>query len=326
MQTVRPTVSRSAELGFTLIELMISLVLGLLISAAVVQIYITNARTSTIQKSGSELQDASVFGLQMLESHLRLANLGNINFQIDNTTAGGGVVLAAANVSNAITDTGYFTLTSNTVPTTSIPTNGWSGISNTDIASDQLTIQFQNITGTDMPDCEGTTIAANDTVIERYFLRTPTGTTSDNRSNNIQPLVLACDAGRIRNGAVENFPDAGQEFINNVDQFKILIGVQSKDTATAGKLGYLTQEQYTNQTTKPPIVAIKVGMIAHGSTPIIGSADATSFSILGTTNTLKRAADGTRPKQVRTTYESTSMLRNARVVTVTSVTPGMPIN
>ena len=61
--------NRSTQAGFTLIEPMISLVLGLLISAAVVQIYITNFRTSTVQKSGSELQDASVFGIQMLESH-----------------------------------------------------------------------------------------------------------------------------------------------------------------------------------------------------------------------------------------------------------------
>ncbi|WP_428983432.1 PilW family protein, partial [Paraburkholderia diazotrophica] len=42
--------------GFTLIELMISLVLGLLISAAVIQVYLTNTKTASTQKSGSELQ------------------------------------------------------------------------------------------------------------------------------------------------------------------------------------------------------------------------------------------------------------------------------
>ena len=35
--------------GFTLIELMISLVLGLLISAAVIQVYLTNTKTASTQ-------------------------------------------------------------------------------------------------------------------------------------------------------------------------------------------------------------------------------------------------------------------------------------
>ena len=39
--------------GFTLIELMIALVLGLLVSAAVIQVYIVNARTSMVQQSAS---------------------------------------------------------------------------------------------------------------------------------------------------------------------------------------------------------------------------------------------------------------------------------
>ena len=56
----------TASLGFTLIELMISLVLGLLISAAVIQVYIVNTRTVTIQQSASEVQDSTIFALQSL--------------------------------------------------------------------------------------------------------------------------------------------------------------------------------------------------------------------------------------------------------------------
>ena len=41
------------QAGFTLIELMISLVLGLIVSAAVIQVYIINVKTSSIQASGS---------------------------------------------------------------------------------------------------------------------------------------------------------------------------------------------------------------------------------------------------------------------------------
>lgn len=54
----------SIQKGFTLVELMISLVLGLIIVAAVMQVYMMSIRTNTIQQSGSNIQNTSVFGIQ----------------------------------------------------------------------------------------------------------------------------------------------------------------------------------------------------------------------------------------------------------------------
>lgn len=357
-----PTLYREA--GFTLIELMISLVLGLLISAAVVQIYLTNVRTSTIQKGGSELQDASVFGLQQLENHIRLANLGNSVNKINNETVKGGIVLTGLNLGSystnattgAKTDTyttpGY--LTHSKGDTNNTGTNGWTGASNTTVngnaeASDQLTIQFLNTTGSPMADCEGNTVPAYDAnttktmdatdypnrlVIERFYLRPVSGSTYN--ATSISNLVLACDAGRIDLDANMNpvktsptsnivaahdfgannqlnFGGSGQEFIQNVDQFKILLGVQSNNT----EVRYVNSRDYLAMTgDKPSIVSVKLGMIVHGATPIVGTDDATKFSILGTENILKDKDSTTRSKQVRTTYESTTLLRNARVIAV----------
>lgn len=81
--------------GFTLIELMISLVLGLLISAAVIQVFLTSQRVDRIQKAGSEIQDKAVFGIQGIEEQVRLANLGNDGVPTNDTTAQGGIVLTA---------------------------------------------------------------------------------------------------------------------------------------------------------------------------------------------------------------------------------------
>ena len=53
--------------GFTLIELMISLVLGLLIIAAASQVYVISLRTATVQQAGSSILDANVFGLQQIQ-------------------------------------------------------------------------------------------------------------------------------------------------------------------------------------------------------------------------------------------------------------------
>ncbi|WP_201629152.1 PilW family protein [Psychrobacter maritimus] len=312
------------QAGFTLIELMISLVLGLIISAAVIQVYITNVKTSSIQASGSELQDASVFGLQQLEKNLRLTNLGNPQTSITSTTNKGGIVLTGANIGiPAYTNTGY--LTRRAGDSTS-GTNGWSGISNTNTASDQLTIQYINITGNPITDCEGSVVAVNDNVIERYFLRQVTGDTS---TGDIKKLVLACDAGRVSAAGIttvtpatdaRNFGQAGQEFVTNVDQFKVLLGTQQTTGANVGQMLFLPSSAYLAITTdKPAITAVKIGLIVHGSTPISGNAEQSAFALLGQApadNTLK--ADTTSKKKVRNTYETTTLLRNARVVNLST--------
>src|SRR5690606_21300250 len=199
------------------------------------------------------------------------------------------------------------------------------GISNTNTNSDQLTIQYTNITGAPMIDCEGATAAVNDSVIERYFVRLATRNTSTTAIND---LVLACDAGRVNNaGGIatctattdsKNFGQAGQEFIVNVDQFKVLLGAQYTTGANAGQLIYLPSSAYLAITTdKPAITSVKIGLIVHGSTPIIGSAEQSEFALLGqspTDNKLK--TDSSSKKKVRSTYETTTLLRNARVVNI----------
>ena len=315
--------------GFTLIELMISLVLGLIVSAAVIQVYLINVKTSSIQASGSELQDASVFGLQQLEKSIRLANLGNPTTRIDGTTRSGGIVLTGVNIGvpnpnepNPYTDTGYLTRRAGD---TAVGLNGWTGISNTNTNSDQLTIQYTNITGAPMIDCEGATAAINDIVIERYFVRRETNNTS---AGAIKNLVLACDAGRVNKaGGIDKsmpetdsrtFGQAGQEFIVNVDQFKVLLGAQYTTGANAGQLIYLPSSAFSSITTgKPAVTSVKIGLIIHGSTPIIGSAEQSEFALLGQLpagNKLK--ADTSSKKKVRSTYETTTLLRNARVVNI----------
>ncbi len=300
--------------GFTLIELMISLVLGLLISAAVMQVYLTNAKTSATQKSGSELQDASLFGIQQLESHLRLANLGNPVDEITNDTPKGGIVLSLTNMGLPKENTEYPKFLTHTAGDSDF--NSTSSIAS--VNSDQLTIQYTNITGNDLSDCESTDVHNGETVIERYFIR-------ESLPDNKNGLVLACDAGRLNNSGVitsyaasdpKTFGNNGQEFIMGIDQFKVLLGTQTNAVGSAGVMRYLTSADYLNNTTtpapKPAITAVKIGLIVRGSTPVVGSSTKTTFSLLGQNHTLKSG----EPKQVRTTYESTTLLRNARVVNV----------
>lgn len=305
--------NRAQASGFTLIELMISLVLGLLISAAVIQVYMINVRTITVQQSASEVQDSTIFALQALDDHVRIANLGNPESSINDTTNHGGIVLTTTNLgaSNA-TDSKYFTKSNRTT--------GWAGPSNiTGINSDQLTIQYKNITPNTLYDCKGKDIAAgsSDWVVERYFVRLDTGATA---GTGLQNLVLACDAGRVdeEGNVTTDFNGNGEVMIGAIDQFQVLLGTLTD----ISQLTYLPAKTYLELTDKPAITTVKLGIIVRSTTPLIADADKTEFNVLGVAQNLK--TDTTAGKYYRRSYESTVLLRNARVMSVTAVSPVTP--
>ncbi len=302
--------------GFTLIELMISLVLGLLISAAVMQVYLINTRTITVQQSASEVQDSSIFAMQNIEKNVRLANLGNPINHITDSTDHGGIVLTQVNLGkDNSTDGKYFTIDAST------------GLSNIDgKPSDQLTIQYKNITPNDIYDCEGGKVeqGESDWVVERYFVRLATGASDSDTTKN---LVLACTAGRVdSNGNIEDaFTGDGQVVVAAVDQFKVLLGAQ----AAVDELTYLPPSIYLDidkptDAEKSAITSIKLGMIVRSSTPLITNADtdADEFTLLGVTH--KLVTDDTRKKYYRRSYESTVLLRSARVMSLVATVNNAP--
>ena len=302
--------------GFTLIELMIALVLGLLISAAVIQVYAISARTSMVQQSASEVQDTTIFALQAIDEHIRLANLGNPVSSIKDTTPHGGIVLSTNNLGNSnTTEAKYFTA--------SADSDGWTGSSNINgVESDQLTIQYKNITTESLYDCEGTEIVSgsSDWVVERYFIRKATGGAATD-------LVLACAAGRVdEEGAIvtaftgTGFTGTGEVIIPAVDQFKVLLGTMTD----VSQLSYMPANTYLTLTEKPAITTIKLGVIVRSNTPlmedpesVIAAADKGKFLVLGTEQRLNTSSLG--KKHYRRSYESTIVLRSARVMSVTGL-------
>ena len=297
--------------GFTLIELIISLVLGLLVSAAVIQVYIISARTSVVQQSASEVQDTTIFALQAVDDHIRLANLGNPISNITSTTPHSGIVLTTNNLGNSnATDEKYLTV--------SADSDGWTGLSNiVGIESDQLTIQYKNITSASLYDCEGTEIASgsSDWVVERYFIRKATG-------GGATDLVLACSAGRVDEEGVivTAFTGNGEIIIPAIEQFKVLLGT----ITDVNQLSYLPASTYLTLTEKPAITTIKLGVIVRSITPLIedpeselATEDKGKFVVLGAEQKLNTAS--MNENHYRRSYESTITLRSARVMSVTGL-------
>ena len=61
--------------GFTLLELMVSLVLGLIIIAAAITLFITGQRSYSVQQGAAEIQNNANFGLNLITKDVRITNL-----------------------------------------------------------------------------------------------------------------------------------------------------------------------------------------------------------------------------------------------------------
>lgn len=205
--------------GFTLVELMISLVLGLLISAAVMQVYMANVRSVTLQDAGSSLIDSNVFGIPIIEDHIRLANLG-LAGKINDISEGSGIVLTETGNLKGIKlidgKTIPLVLLTNTGDVTEVGTGDqWAAKTATNTPSGQLTIQFR--APQDMYDCEGNLalgprevslnkvkkIIDGQIIIERYYLNTQ-------NSSKPNQLSLYCDAGKYITEDMDEYVDQGR--------------------------------------------------------------------------------------------------------------------
>ena len=305
--------------GFTLVELMISIVLGLLVSAVAVQLFLTSQRSVTVQQSMMNLQNSALFGLGSVINSIRIANLNSSQPFINDKVLYGGVVLAANNISDNLP---AFTINEDLL------TRGGIGESNLDIkdedenilGSDQLVIQYKVSTPNQF-DCEGTGLTISDYVVERYFLRVDA-----NRNDPNQPLALACKAARYtettaKTNTTLNLTGNGEIIIPRVDHFSVRLGVAydganencsaitttKKVTKEDGEeeevtesltpdtrldcFSYMNIEDYRALTgEKPQIVSVQIGLLVR-STDTVGTNqffDATKpYKVLSTKAILK---------------------------------------
>lgn len=334
--------------GFTIIELMIALLLGMIIMVAVTQVYLMSMRTATNQQAGSSILDANVFGLQQVERNLRLAGL-DMSHKSDSQTKLSGIITSVNNIGNDNVTLGSgFDATMVTRTSADLPTN----VQKATASSDQLTIQYR--APTDILDCEGDLALGprkakvydeegelidklvpieGQIVVERYFLK------DDGKGN----LGLWCDAGRYALEKVESYSPAltnsdQQEAHERVDAIaprfngkdKPTINVEGMGTgeqqiianvddfrlqlaiANGNNIQYITPAQYINSANNRAIIAVKAAILVRGNVPAldVDTPQGQSFVMLGDENV--QLKDGVPTNYLRRVYESNSMLRNSR--------------
>ena len=224
--------NKSSQLGLTLLELMVALVLGLLIVAAGLAVFLNAQRSMGFQTSMGDIQQNANFGLSMLTQDLRHANLNTPSAQrVNNKFVGSGIVFVNANL-----PAGVRTNTANRLTAQGISEDATQAE-----ASDQITMQFMpDVRGDDQFDCEGNAMVAGRTYVYRYYLdRLP-----DNQQieGSLDRFGLYCDSGFYvdSSNSVVGLGANGQLIIQNVDAFKVRLLVKNPD----GNLRYTTIDEY----------------------------------------------------------------------------------
>ncbi|WP_228719219.1 PilW family protein [Acinetobacter indicus] len=216
--------SFSKQSGFTLLELMIALSLGLIVSAIAIQLALTGQRGVSTQQALSDLQNDALFGLEAFVREIRLANLNAAEPMINDTVLHGGIVLDARNYTQKFKngEDGKPTTTLDITLKNALSEGAVSDSSNlVGQASDQLVIQYKNSMSNQF-DCEGRQIVKDAYVVQRYFLRNDT-----NRGDPNKPLALACKAFSYMGDepAEIDLSGDGQIMIPRVDHLSIQLVV-----------------------------------------------------------------------------------------------------
>lgn len=319
--------------GFTLVELMISIALGLLIVAAGLSLFINGLKGSKMQEGVLQVQDSGIFGLEYIADHVRLANYANVeNRTLNEQTPFGGVVLstglAGSNVNLAVGNVNATAAFATNVLTQSSGTANadWKGASNTDVGSDQLTIQF--VAPKNMHNCEGAEVRKGDLVVQRYFVREDKTRTS--YDSNLPKLSLACDANTptIAANPVQAKPavltgfsanNEGEIILQDIDYFGFLLGARTKNS-----FQYYTVQQYRNavktarEASSTPIIpsieVIKMAVLIRSPEEVKFSDfdPSVPFTILGSTVKLKSPVTTSKTNRfARRVYVKTIAIRNA---------------
>ena len=303
--------------GFTLIELIIALGLGLLIIAAGFSIFLSGQRSAVVQSGMGELQQNANFGLSILAHDIRHANLNTDSaLKVNNTIEGSGVIFSAKNLPTGMTfDKTFYT--------ESALNDGA-----TDTKSDQFTIQYvphytKTANGTKLVDgksveqfkytfngvdCEGNQFDFDKSriIVQRYYLKENTTV-----AGQLASYSLYCDAGYYVEGdkAVTGMNANAQPIMEKVDAFKIRLGVKN----AAGEMRYMTVKEYTDLTsTNNNIQSIEVGVLSRSTLPMGAESlvdNTKTFVVSGSNLTLKKVQkDG--PKYLRAAFSQVVALRN----------------
>jgi type IV pilus assembly protein PilW len=261
--------------GFSMVELMVAIALGLLISAAAIQLFLANQISLNFQRGMNDVQANGRFAIDQMTYDTRMSGLAHPQpGDTLNSTIPAVPMIAADIPGLPVASTA---LNRNAFATTA-------AVSGLLQDSDQLVTQRAVMNASGELDCEGNSVpafvpakfspapydAANPNpdarpthVVSRYYIRTDSGVPS-----------LVCDGGywyvdKDNVPHLVNYGAGDAVLLNGVDSFQVLFGVD--DRIISGTTNGVPQvARYMNPAAyallpapQPRVVAVRLGIYLH---------------------------------------------------------------
>ncbi|MCW8107364.1 PilW family protein [Alteromonas ponticola] len=249
-----------SQRGFSLVELMISLVLGLVISGAIIQSLVSSRVTNSLNDAIAQVQESGRFIMQRLSRELiQAGRYDQVSAQVDNST---DLVVEAGWIHNRpVALAGDYI--------TNVSLGASQGIAG---ANDELVVNFQGTA-----DCTGNRhgYAPSDEfhVVNYYFV-----------SQN-QLKCTGYDGRVLRGLKVATTSALTVVLLDNVESFQVQYGVSAPSATSEGQaIRYVTANQLASlRASNQHVIAIRLGLLLRSDSGQMQQTVAPQYAVLNET-------------------------------------------
>lgn len=155
---------RHAQRGLSLIEIMISLLLGSLLSIGIIQVFSGTQASNSIIMGEARLTENSRFAADTLAQQLRLTGLRTTPELLPDLIFGSTNPAVAGSDGNAVADDQTRSVTVNIAGATNVT------LPAVKANTDTLTVRYQGLDDNTVQDCLGANVAGNVTAVDTFFI------------------------------------------------------------------------------------------------------------------------------------------------------------
>jgi type IV pilus assembly protein PilW len=232
------------QAGFSLIELMVAMVLGLVLTIVIGQVFLGAKESYRTTEDLGRLQENARFAVTQLSRVIRLTSYV--------TYLPVGSPLAFDPVA---------------ARTLAFPAGAMTGTEGSGTAPDSITVRYQ---GSGSPaadgsilDCQGNSIAGSTLAVAKFYI-----STGANNAN-----ALFCD----NTGTVGPASPGPIELASDVENMQVLYGVDTDADGTANKyVGVSSVGTFDN------VVSVRIGLLVRTSSEVASQANTSAYNLVGT--------------------------------------------
>ncbi len=232
----------SNQQGFTLIELMIAITLGLIVTAAALMMFLSSQRSLAMQNGLSSIQQNATFGLTNVAKDLRHINLDSGSEFVNRSNNKSGIVFQT--IAGVTADK---------------VTKAESGQSIMTPDSDQLTIRYVNRKNNTM-NCEGVIVEQDKEIIQRYYIDKLPQVQQNQGDTRYGLFCEVLDEKKTGKPAIA---------IADAESFKVSVVTRDFNGTPADRkddqLRYQTLKEYITAPTGNAVVAVEIGVVIRSS-------------------------------------------------------------